>query len=88
MSRIGKHPITLPDGVELKFESDTVTVKGKQGELTTNINPGFDIKLDDGIVTIERPNESKRQSPSMGSIVRLFRIWLSALAKATKKLWN
>ena len=44
MSRIGKRPIELPEGVEVQLNGNTITVKGKNGELTRNLNPKIDVK--------------------------------------------
>jgi len=60
MSRIGKLPITVPEGVEINISDDNiVTVKGKLGELHEQINKDMDLKVEDGILTIKRPSESK-----------------------------
>ncbi len=47
MSRIGKKPISLPDGVDVKIEKDKVTVKGKLGELSLYIDPGIKVENKD-----------------------------------------
>ena len=57
MSRIGKQPIQLPDGVEVDVKPSEVTVKGPKGELSQQIVPDMKVKLDDGIVTVERPTD-------------------------------
>lgn len=60
MSRIGKMPITVPAGVEIKVaEGNVVTVKGPKGTLTRAIHPNMAIKVDGAVVTIERPNDEK-----------------------------
>lgn len=53
MSRIGKAPIALPSGVEVKSEGDIVTVKGPKGELQQAISDGLSIKQEDGQLMIE-----------------------------------
>ena len=52
MSRIGKQIINIPDKTEVIFNNHVLTVKGPKGELTRNIRPGFDIKVEDGNVTV------------------------------------
>ncbi len=58
MSRIGRAPITLPAGVEVKVaEGNTVTVKGPKGELTQTLSPAMEIKVDGAVVHVTRPND-------------------------------
>lgn len=67
MSRIGKAPITVPEGVEVKIDDNNmVTVKGKLGELQQQMNKEMILKLEDGIFTIERPSESKEHKAQHG----------------------
>ena len=56
MSRIGKSPITIPEGVNVDFKDGFVTVKGKLGELKQEYS-NIDIKVEEGVVTLERPSE-------------------------------
>jgi large subunit ribosomal protein L6 len=67
MSRIGKLPISLPDGVTVDVAKDnTVTVKGPVGELSQAIDPDIKIKVEDGVLTLERPTEQKRHKAMHG----------------------
>jgi len=67
MSRIGKMPITLPQGVEIKVsDNNVVTVKGKLGELRQVVDPGITVKVEDGIITLERATESKDHKSKHG----------------------
>jgi len=59
MSRIGKAPISIPEGVTVTISGNTVSVKGKLGELTQEINPDLTVKQEDGVLTVERPSDSK-----------------------------
>ena len=60
MSRIGRMPITVPAGVDVKIdEGNLVTVKGKLGELSARMRPEMTIKMDGGVITVERPNDEK-----------------------------
>ena len=59
MSRIGKQPITIPAGVEVKIEADNVViVKGPKGTLTRKLHPAMDVKQDAGVITIEKHNDA------------------------------
>lgn len=60
MSRIGKLPIEIPDGVEVTIEGSSVTVKGPKGELVRSFNPDMKIALEDGTVTVARPTDQSR----------------------------
>ena len=57
MSRIGKSPITVPQGVEVKIDNHTVTVKGPKGTLTQEFLPVVDIKLEEGKVMVAISDE-------------------------------
>lgn len=67
MSRIGKKPISLPTGVSVTVsDSNIVTVKGPKGELTQEVNPDIIVKLEDGMVVVDRPTEQKRHKALHG----------------------
>ena len=59
MSRIGKMPITLPKGVTFDQKGLTVTVKGPKGSLTQIIHPDMAIELEDGVLVVKRPDDSR-----------------------------
>lgn len=60
MSRIGKLPITIPGGVEVKLAEGLVSVKGPKGELSQAVDPGMIIEMKDGVITVERPNDERK----------------------------
>jgi len=60
MSRIGKLPIAIPEGVQINVDDNNlVTVKGKLGELQQQVNPVISMKMEDGQFILERPDDSK-----------------------------
>ena len=60
MSRIGRAPITVPAGVEINVaDNNVVTVKGPKGTLTQQFNANMAIAMDNGVVTVSRPNDAK-----------------------------
>ena len=60
MSRIGRQPITLPAKVDVKVaENNTLTVKGPKGQLTRTLHPAMTLKNENGVVTIERPDDER-----------------------------
>ncbi|HLS52949.1 MAG TPA: 50S ribosomal protein L6 [Tissierellaceae bacterium] len=67
MSRIGLRPINIPSGVEINIkENNVVEVKGPKGQLTQQIDPAMKLKIEDNILTIERPTETKRHKSLHG----------------------
>ncbi|MFZ5645226.1 MAG: 50S ribosomal protein L6 [Bacillota bacterium] len=58
MSRIGKMPIPLPDGVDIKIDGTAVAVKGPKGALQRDIHGNMIIKVEDGKLTVDRQTES------------------------------
>jgi large subunit ribosomal protein L6 len=59
MSRIGKNPIALPKGVDIKVEKGLVTVKGPKGTLTQDIDPDMIVTIDEESIVVSRPTEQK-----------------------------
>ena len=59
MSRIGRAPIAVPAGVDVKIDGQTVTVKGPKGTLTRTVNETITVTLDNGVITVTRPNDEK-----------------------------
>ena len=66
MSRIGKAPIKIPAGVEIKVDNNNIIVKGPKGELSQPINSDFKVEINDGVLTIARPNEEKQNKALHG----------------------
>lgn len=60
MSRIGRMPISVPSGVEVKVDGSTVSVKGPRGELSRRFDADMAIALDDGVVSVSRPTDQAR----------------------------
>lgn len=57
MSRIGNKPVEIPEGVEVQVEPGRVTVKGPKGELSQELSRDMTVKVDDGVLTVERPTD-------------------------------
>jgi len=60
MSRIGKKPIQLPKGVEVKQDGNAVTVKGPKGTLKTSLVPGIGVAIENNVVTFTRGDEESK----------------------------
>ncbi len=61
MSRIGRMPVTIPQGVEVRADGDYVRVKGPKGELSSRIPPGITLELEKGEVRFARANDEPQQ---------------------------
>lgn len=59
MSRIGRLPIAIPDGVEVKIDGQTVSAKGPLGTLSVTVRPEITVKLEDKTVVVTRNNEQR-----------------------------
>ncbi len=59
MSRIGKLPIKVPSGVELKADGVQFTVKGPKGEMKLNVHPNMKLEMADGEIKVLRPSDAK-----------------------------
>jgi large subunit ribosomal protein L6 len=57
MSRIGRQPIAIPDGVEVEVKPGTVRVKGPKGELTQVVSREMKVAVENGTLTVERPTD-------------------------------
>src|SRR5690606_7630000 len=69
MSRIGKLPITVPGGVDVKIDGQQVTVKGPKGELSLTVAEPIRVALEDGQVQVTRPND-ERESRALHGLTR------------------
>ena len=66
MSRIGRQPIAVPAGVEVKIEGSSVSVKGPKGETSRVLNKDMIIKLEDSTITVDRPTDNKEHRSMHG----------------------
>lgn len=69
MSRIGKLPITVPGGVDVKIDGQQVTVKGQKGELSLVVSEPIRVALEDGQVLVTRPDD-ERESRALHGLTR------------------
>jgi large subunit ribosomal protein L6 len=86
MSRIGKNPITIPAGVTVEVNETTVTVKGKLGQLSQDYND-VTVKVEDGVLTVERSSDNKDQRAKHGLYRSLFNNMIIGVSEGfTKEL--
>lgn len=69
MSRIGRKPIVVPAGVEVKIDGSSIRVKGPKGTLDSVIHSLIDVKLENGEIVVSRPNDEK-QARSLHGLTR------------------
>ncbi|HOU45827.1 MAG TPA: 50S ribosomal protein L6 [Candidatus Pacearchaeota archaeon] len=61
MSRIGKKPIQIPQGVDAKFENGKITIKGAKGELSLDIKKNISVEIKDGNIILDAKTDDKKQ---------------------------
>jgi large subunit ribosomal protein L6 len=83
MSRIGNNPISIPDGVTVTVADQTITVKGKLGELTQEFD-AVSIEVVDGSVSVSRPSDSKEHRAKHG----LYRSLVNNMIQGVSKGWT
>lgn len=83
MSRIGKNPITIPEGVTVEIKDNLITAKGKLGELTQEYSE-IEIKIEDGIITLERSSDKKNLRAKHG----LYRALIANMIEGVSKGWT
>jgi large subunit ribosomal protein L6 len=83
MSRIGRNPITVPEGVTLEIKDNLITAKGKLGELTQEYSE-IEIKLEDGTITLSRTSDKKDLRAKHG----LYRALIANMIEGVSKGWT
>lgn len=85
MSRVGKKPIEMPAGVEVKLETGKVTVKGPLGEISQDVNPKLTIKKENNTLTVERPSDQKLYREMHGLTRNLIANMVTGVSKGFEK---
>ncbi|MBI1215205.1 MAG: 50S ribosomal protein L6 [Alphaproteobacteria bacterium] len=87
MSRIAKHPIAIPAGVEAKLSGKSLTVKGKKGELKLEISNDISAEVKDGQITLKKANASRHAVKMWGTTASLVRGMIVGVTEGyTKRL--
>ena len=87
MSRIGKHPVAIPAGVEVKLEAgNVITVKGPKGTLTRKLADDMNIAVEDGQVVVTRPNDLKKMKSLHGLTRTLVANMVTGVTKGYEKV--
>ncbi len=85
MSRIGRAPITIPAGVEVKVDGSTVTAKGPKGTLTKTMHSNMTIAMEGNVITVTRPNDLKENRSLHGLTRTLIANMIEGVANGYKK---
>jgi len=83
MSRIGKNPVAIPEGVTVDIKDNVITVKGKLGELTQEFS-GVSVKEEEGSIIVERASDSKDHRSKHG----LYRSLIYNMIEGVTKGWT
>ena len=87
MSRIGKLPIAIPVGVTVTVSPENlVTVKGPKGELQQQVNPNITVTVEDGVLTVTRPNDEKQNRAMHGLYRALINNMVVGVSEGYKKV--
>ena len=86
MSRIGKAPVNIPSGVEIKVsKGNLVTVKGPKGELVQQIDADLTVDIEDGVLSLKRPTDQKRHRAVHGLYRSLIANMVEGVTNGYKK---
>lgn len=85
MSRIGRKPINIPTGVEVKIDNGVVTVKGPKGTLTKEMHPNMTITIKDNEVSVSRPDDEKENRALHGLTRSLISNMVEGVTNGFKK---
>lgn len=85
MSRIGKLPVSIPTGVEVKLEGNDLSVKGPKGTLKRTLHKDMLIKLEDGNITVTRPSDEKNHKALHGLTRTLIANMVEGVTKGYEK---
>ncbi|MFC6254346.1 50S ribosomal protein L6 [Secundilactobacillus hailunensis] len=85
MSRIGYKTVTIPDGVDVKRDGDDVTVKGPKGTITRTFSPIITMKVADGEVNFDRPDNNNKTRALHGTTRANFNNMVEGVTKGFAK---
>lgn len=86
MSRIGKLPIPIPDGVTVDIADSTVKVTGPKGELTQSFSPDMEIAMEDSTVVVRRPSDQQQHRALHGLTRALIANMVTGVSTGYKKV--
>ena len=88
MSRVGLRPVTVPAGVEVTAEGNVIKVKGPKGELSATIGSDIQIKVEDGTLSVSRPDNTRENRSQHGLANSLIRNMVEGVTNGFEKKLN
>ena len=85
MSRIGRKPVPVPNGVTVTVNGPAIMVKGPRGELSRKLHPDMQVKVENGTVTVERPSDEDRHRALHGLTRSLIANMVEGVTQGYKK---
>ena len=85
MSRIGKLPIAIPAGVTIDIKDNVINVKGPKGELKQALNPNITVQVEDGQITVSRPDDNRESRAQHGLYRALINNMVGGVSTGFKK---
>src|SRR5262249_50716550 len=85
MSRIGRAPVSIPDGVQLTIDGARVTVKGPKGELSRELHPDMELVRENGTLEVRRPTEALKHKQLHGLTRTLVANMVEGVTKGYEK---
>jgi large subunit ribosomal protein L6 len=85
MSRIGKSPVNIPSGVNVKVDGKVVTVSGPKGELTQEIDSSVSLTIEDGVITFTRESDAPHVRAKHGLYRSLLNNMITGVSEGFKK---
>ena len=85
MSRIGRKPVPVPNGVTVTVNGPAITVKGPRGELSRKLHPDMQVKVENGTVTVNRPSDEDQHRALHGLTRSLIANMVEGVTQGYKK---
>ena len=85
MSRIGKRPVPVPNGVTVTVQGNAITVKGPKGELSRKLHPEMLVAVENGVVNVNRPSEEQKHRALHGLTRSLIANMVEGVTQGFKK---
>ncbi len=85
MSRVGRMPVPLPEGVQVDIHGNSVTISGPKGTLTRDFHPDMEIVLEDGRIKVDRPTDQRRHRELHGLTRSLLNNMVIGVTKGYEK---
>ena len=85
MSRVGKMPITIPSGVKVNLDGNSVTVTGPKGELSRSLPEEMNINIEGDVITVTRPSDSNQHRSYHGLTRSLLANMVEGVSKGFEK---